>query len=148
MGFAPVPRLGDWVRLPDGSRARPIEDTYPDLRISVQDISWRVRAVEADTWPFDLILGGDWLREHDVLVHDFGTSVSLRVTRGRIVLQFMGHPATLDIVDCIPEPHVAPVAPVTPPAPAVAPPEAPEEGHAGIVPAIVDEGAECVTDED
>ena len=88
-------RDGDWTRRPDGSRYRPIERFHADLHISVAGIFWRVRAVEADTGPFDLILGIDWLQEHHSHVHVYGVSFTLQAPGGRMVLQFRGRPAIL-----------------------------------------------------
>ena len=85
-GFYSEQRDGDWTRRPDGSLYRPTERFHADLHISVAGIHWRVRAVEADTGPFDLILGMDWLQEHHSQVHVHGVSFSLQAPGGRMVL--------------------------------------------------------------
>ena len=86
---------------------------------------WRVRAVEAETGAYDLILGADWLHEHRVLVNVFGRSISLEAPGGRAVLQFEGHPTILTLVHFVVEP---------PPEPEYEPESEPEEEEPEEVP--------------
>ena len=88
------------------------------------------------------------MREHDARVHVFGSSISLRATQGRMVLQFIGRPATLEIVDVIPEPRVDPVAPVAPSASVTDLEAEPEEDDAGIAPFDRGDYEGRTTDED
>ena len=108
VGFFSVPRPGPYAQRPDGFWYRTIEYFHPSLRICVQGMHWRVRAVEADTGPYDLILGADWLHEHRVLVDVFGRSISMEAPGGRAVLQFEGHPAILTLVQFIVAPPPEP----------------------------------------
>ena len=143
IGFYSVPRYGDWAQRPDGSWYHAIEHYHPGLRVTVAGIHWRVRAVEADTGPFDLILGMDWLYAHRAIVDIASRTLSLDAPGGRMVLRFLGHPAILAIVDVIPHPPVAPVAHAAPPAPIVdleeEPEEEMEEDDVGIAPHGIDE---------
>ena len=127
VGFFSVPQLGDYARRPDGMWYRVIEYYHPGLRLRVSGIHWRVSAVEAETGPYDLVLGADWLHEHRVLVDVYGRSISLQAPGGRMMLRFAGHPAVLGIFDVIPHPPAAPVAPVVPPEPVINLEEEPEE---------------------
>jgi hypothetical protein len=127
VGFYSVPQLGDYAQRPDGMWHRVIEHYHPGLRLRVSGIHWRVRAVEAATGPYDLILGADWLHEHRVLVDVYGRSLSLQAPGGTMILRFVGHPAILEIVAAIPHPPAAPVAPAVPPEPVINLDEEPEE---------------------
>lgn len=127
VGFLSIPQYGDYAQRPDGMWYRVIEYHHPGLRLRVSGIHWRVRAVEADTGPYDLILGADWLHERRALVDFFGRTISLEAPGGRAILQFIGHPAILAIVDAIPHPPVAPAAPAVPPEPVIDLDEEPEE---------------------
>ena len=146
VGFLSIPQYGDYAQRPDGMWYRVVEHHHPGLRLRVTGIHWKVRAVEAETGPYDLILGADWLHEHRVLVDVYGRSISLQAPGGRMILRFMGHPATLVIVDAIPHPPDFPAAPVVPPEPVIDLDEEPEEedpqmgvAGAGAVPVVGDE---------
>ena len=121
MGFLSVPQYGDYTQRSDGAWYRIIEHHHPGLRLRVSGFHWVVRAIEAETGPYDLILGADWLHEHRVIVDIYGRSISLQAPGGRLFLRFLGHPAVLEIIDAIPHPPVAPDAPVAPAAPVVPP---------------------------
>ena len=127
VGFLSIPQHGDYVQRPDGSWYRAIEHYHPGLRLRVDGVHWRVRAVEAETGPYDLILGADWLHEHRALVDVFGLSLSLQAPGGRVILQFSGQPSILGIVGVLPQPPAAHVAHAPPPEPVIDVEEEPEE---------------------
>ena len=117
-GLPSVPRHGPFVQQPDGSWQRVVEAYHPSLHVWVQGMHWRVRAVEADTGPYDLILGADWLHEHQALVSIYGKTVSVQAPGGRAVLRFSGHPAILSLEHFVHDP---------PPSPDYVPESEPEE---------------------
>ena len=120
VGFLAVPRHGEYVQRLDGSWHRTIEHYHPNLRLCVENYRWRVRPVEGDTGAFDLILGADWIYDHQVVVDVYGRSFTIARSIGRMELQFAGDPAVLELV---PGPPAAP--PV--PSPSPEPEEEPEE---------------------
>ena len=124
VGFHSVPRPGELGQRLDGSWRPVVEHYYPTLRIAVSGISWRVRAVEGGTGPFDLVLGADWLHYHRAVVDIFERTLTLGAPGGRVVLRFVGVPAVLTITSFI---HDPPAAPVIPLAPDFEPEEEPEE---------------------
>ena len=77
--------------------------------------------MEEDTGPYDLILGADWLHGHHGIVDIYARTLSLEAPAGlgRMVLQFLGQPPVLEVVDVILPPPVIPIAPAAPPAPVV-----------------------------
>ena len=122
VGFLSVPRQGRYVQRADGSWHRTIEYYHPTPRLCVEGYQWRVRPVEGDTGAFDLILGADWLYDHQVVVDVYDRSFTIARSFGRLELQFAGDPAVLELV---PSPPAAPHAPA--PAPEPEPEEEPEE---------------------
>ena len=143
VGFLSIPRYRDYAQRPDGMWYRVIEHHHPRLRLRVSGIHWRVSAVEAETGPYDLVLGADWLHEHLVCVDFFGRTFSIQAPGGRMILQFVGHPAVLAIVDAIPHPPASPVAQAAPPEPVIDLDEEPEDedpemgdAGAGAVPVV------------
>ena len=106
VGFYSVPRYGDLVQRQDGTWHPAIEHFHPTLHISIAGILWRVRAVEEDTGLYDLILGADWLHGHHGIVDIYARALSLEAPAGmgRMMLQFLGQPPVLTVVDVIPPP--------------------------------------------
>ena len=142
VGFYSVPRLGGLAQRPDGSWFRATEHYHPSLHMSIAGLLWRVRAVEDDTGPFDLILGADWLHGHHGIVDIFARTVSLEAPAGlgRMVMQFVGQPPVLEVVDVIPPPPAIPAAPAVPVVDLEEEPEEQvEEDVAGAAQHIVDE---------
>ena len=130
VGFHSVPRPGELGQRLDGSWRPTIEHFYPTLRLAISGISWRVRAIEGGTGPFDLVLGADWLHYHRVVVDIYAQTLTLGAPGGRVVLQFVGAPAVLTITGFI---HDPPAAPVAPPALESEPEEEPEEDKDDLV---------------
>ena len=112
MGFHSVPRPGEHVQSLDGSWRQVTEHHYPILRIAVSGFTWRVRAVEGGTGPFDLVLGADWLYYHRAVVDLFERTLTLGVPGGRVVLRFLGAPAVLAITSFVQDPPAAPAVPL------------------------------------
>ena len=140
VGFFSIPQFGEYTQLPDGMWRRAIEHHHPGLRIRVSGIHWGVRAVEADTGPYDLVLGADWLHEHLVCVDFFGRTFSIQAPGGRMILSFTGPFGTLAIVDVLPHPPPSPVAQAAPLEPVIDLDEEPEE----LDPEMGDAGAGAV----
>lgn len=140
MGFLSVPQYGDYTQRSDGAWYRIVEHHHPGLRLRVSGFHWVVRAIEAETGPYDLILGADWLYEHRVILDIYGRSISLQTPGGRLFLRFLGHPAVLGIIDAIPHPPPSPVAQAAPLEPEIDLDEEPEE----LVPEAGDAGAGAV----
>ena len=124
VGFHSVPRPGEHVQRLDGSWHTVVEHYYPTLRIAVSGISWRARAVEGVTGPFDLVLGADFLYYHRGSVDLYERTLTLGAPGGRVVLRFVGAPAVLTVTSFIQDPPASPVVPL---APDFDPEEEPEE---------------------
>ena len=121
VGFLSVPQYGAYAQRADGAWYRTVEHHHPRLHLRVSGFHWVVRAIEAETGPYDLIFGADWLHEHRGIVDIYGRSISLQAPGGRLFLRFIGLPAVLGIIDAVPHQLIAPVAPAAPAAPVVPP---------------------------
>ena len=104
VGFHSVPRHGDYVQRLDGSWHRAIEQYFPNLRLCVENYAWRVRPIEGDTGAFDLVLGADWIYDHQVVLDVYGRSFTIARSFGRVELQFAGD---LRVLEMVPEPPAA-----------------------------------------